>query len=131
LSLFLSFKLLVKLLETLKKIEVNGDTFELNVDPKDAIIIERYFSKYTQRDLQIKSQPIPKNPLWLNLVVRLIRFYQLNISPKLGNRCVFDPSCSCYAEQTYRKKGFFRGSHLTIKRLHRCKPQNGGIDKLG
>ena len=104
--------------------------FEFNVNPKDAIIVERAFNKHTKLDLEIQNLDIPKKPLWLNLVVRMLRFYQNNISEKLGNRCVFDPSCSRYSEVAYRKKGFYKGTILTIKRLHRCRPKNGGIDIL-
>jgi len=104
--------------------------FEFNVNPKDAIIIERAFNKHTKLDLEIQNMPIPKKPIWLYLVVKTLRFYQNNISEKLGNRCVFDPSCSRYSEVAYRKKGFFKGTILTIKRLHRCRPENGGIDIL-
>lgn len=106
------------------------NTFEFNVNPKDAIIVERAFNKHTKLDLEIQNMDIPKKPLWLNLVVRMLRYYQNNISEKLGNRCVFDPSCSRYSEVAYRKKGFYKGTILTIKRLHRCRPKNGGTDIL-
>jgi|TARA_B110000285_G_scaffold160863_1_gene179681 putative membrane protein insertion efficiency factor len=109
----------------------NTDTkFEFNVDPKDTIIVERAFKKHTKMDLEIQNLSIPKKPFWLNITLRMLRFYQNNISEKLGNRCVFDPSCSRYSELAYRKKGFFKGTLLTLKRLHRCKPKNGGIDIL-
>lgn len=107
-----------------------NNKFQFNVNPKDAIIVERAFNKHTKLDLEIKNMEIPKKPLWLNLVVRTLRFYQNNISEKLGNRCVFDPSCSRYSEIAYRKKGFYRGTILTLKRLKRCRPENGGIDTL-
>ena len=113
-----------------KIIKVNADTYELNVDLKDAIIVERHFAKHTKRDLEIKSLEIPKSPLWLKLTVLIIRFYQNNLSSKLGNRCVFDPSCSHYSELAYRQKGFWLGTKLTVRRLHRCKPENGGVDEI-
>lgn len=112
------------------KKDINENKFEFNVNPKDAIIVERAFNKHTKLDLEIQNKEIPKKPLWLNLVVRMLRYYQNNISEKLGNRCVFDPSCSRYSEVAYRKKGFYKGTILTIKRLHRCRPENGGIDIL-
>lgn len=112
------------------EIEKQKNTFEFNVSQKDAVIVERAFNKHTKLDLEIQNMEIPKNPLWLNIVVKMLRYYQNNISEKLGNRCVFDPSCSRYSEVAYRKKGFLKGTALTIKRLHRCKPKNGGIDIL-
>lgn len=106
------------------------DNIEFNVDPKDKIIVFRQFFGKTERDKAIEYIAIPQNPFWLKSVVKLIRYYQNNISMKLGNRCVFDPSCSHYAEVAYRKRGFLKGTALTIKRLYRCRPKNGGIDEL-
>jgi uncharacterized protein len=114
----------------LKKKQIEGNSFEFNVDPKDAAIIERQFTGKTQRDYEIERLPIPTSPIWLNGAVRMIRFYQKNISNKLGNRCVFDPSCSHYSEIAFRNKGFLKGLLLTTKRLYRCRPKNGGIDEL-
>ncbi|KAA2217525.1 membrane protein insertion efficiency factor YidD [Maribacter flavus] len=81
-------------------------------------------------DLEIQKLPVPKKPNWLNLVVRFLRYYQQNFSERLGNRCVFDPSCSRYSELAFREKGFFKGLKLTLNRLKRCQPKNGGIDTL-
>lgn len=113
------------------KIVQNGnDTFEFNVESKNAIIIQRHFTRHTKRDIEIHSQSVPTKPIWLFLVVKSIRFYQKYISKKLGNRCVFNPSCSHYSEAAFRKYGFSKGIKLTISRLKRCKPQNGGVDEL-
>lgn len=117
-------------MEETEKIEIGNDSFEISANEKDAVIIQRHFSKHTKMDLEIQNLTIPKRPIWLNLVVRMLRFYQNNISEKLGNRCVFDPSCSRYSELAFREKGFFKGLKLTINRLKRCRPENGGIDKL-
>ena len=114
----------------MKQFNVGNDNFEMNVDEADSVIVQRHFSKHTERDIEIHSLTIPLKPIWLNFTVRLIRFYQKNISDRLGNRCVFDPSCSHYAEQAYRQKGFLIGTKLTIKRLKKCNPKNGGIDEI-
>jgi putative membrane protein insertion efficiency factor len=106
------------------------DSFEINANEKDLIIIQRHLTKHTARDLEIQNLPIPQKPVWLQITVRLIRMYQKRISPALGNRCVFDPSCSRYSEMAFRKKGFIDGLKLTIKRLKRCRPENGGVDIL-
>lgn len=103
---------------------------EIAIDSCDAVIVERYFSKYTKRDLEIQQLPVPQKPFWLRITVKSIRFYRKYISRKLGNRCVFDPSCSHYAEQAFREKGLYKGVKLTLRRLKRCKPSNGGIDPL-
>lgn len=113
-----------------KNIQVGNDHFEVNASEKDFAIIQRHFSKYTERDIAIRQLDIPKSPIWLNLTIRAIRSYQENISGRLGNRCVFDPSCSHYAEQAFRRYGLFRGAKLTLARLWRCRSKNGGIDEL-
>jgi putative membrane protein insertion efficiency factor len=113
-----------------KIVHSGTDTFEFNVESKDSIVIQRHFTKHTERDIEIHSLPIPKRPIWLFLTVKLLRFYQKYISEKLGNRCVFDPSCSRYSEIAFRKYGFINGLRLSISRLRRCKPHNGGVDEL-
>lgn len=61
----------------------------------------------------------------------LIRGYQLAISPLLGPRCRFYPSCSHYAIQAIDAHGALRGTWLTIKRISRCHPFNaGGFDPV-
>lgn len=58
-----------------------------------------------------------------------IRVYQLLVSPLLGPRCRFYPSCSAYALQAIQTHGPLRGSWLALGRLGRCHPWNpGGVD---
>ena len=54
--------------------------------------------------------------------VMLIRIYQKAISPYLPNSCRFYPSCSHYAVEAFRKRGFWMGGILTLWRLLRCQP---------
>lgn len=61
----------------------------------------------------------------------LIRLYQLALSPLLGPRCRFYPSCSCYAHTAIARHGALRGSWLGTKRLLRCHPfAQGGYDPV-
>ena len=61
----------------------------------------------------------------------LIRGYQLVISPLLGPRCRFYPSCSHYAIEAIEAHGTLRGVWLTIKRISRCHPwHEGGFDPV-
>jgi putative membrane protein insertion efficiency factor len=61
----------------------------------------------------------------------LIRGYQLAISPFLGPRCRFYPSCSHYAIEALESHGALRGTWLTIKRISRCHPwHEGGFDPV-
>jgi uncharacterized protein len=61
----------------------------------------------------------------------LVRGYQLVLSPLLGPRCRFYPSCSSYAVQALSTHGALRGSWLAGRRLLRCHPWNpGGVDHV-
>lgn len=65
------------------------------------------------------------------LMIGLLRFYQLFISPLLGPRCRFYPSCSHYSIEALQRHGFFYGSWLAIRRIGRCHPANpGGVDPV-
>jgi uncharacterized protein len=60
-----------------------------------------------------------------------IRGYQLIISPMLGPRCRFYPSCSCYAHTAIERFGILRGFWLGLRRLLRCHPfAEGGYDPV-
>lgn len=60
------------------------------------------------------------------LLLILLRGYRYLISPWLGNRCRFYPSCSQYAETALTEHGVVRGLWLTLCRLSRCHPFNAG-----
>jgi uncharacterized protein len=63
------------------------------------------------------------------LVVILIRFYQLTISPLLPHSCRYYPSCSDYAITVYKEYGIIKGTFLSIKRILKCNPFfAGGYD---
>jgi uncharacterized protein len=65
------------------------------------------------------------------LAVAPIRVYQRAISPALGNRCRYYPSCSEYAVQAIRSYGILRGLVLAAWRLLRCNPwSHGGFDHV-
>lgn len=54
-----------------------------------------------------------------------IRFYQLAISPHLGQNCRFTPTCSQYAIQALETHGPLRGTWLALRRIARCHPWGG------
>jgi putative membrane protein insertion efficiency factor len=56
------------------------------------------------------------------LLLGLIRLYQLTVSPWLGTRCRYDPTCSKYAAEALERFGVVRGVWLAAKRLGRCHP---------
>ncbi|MBW1916444.1 MAG: membrane protein insertion efficiency factor YidD [Deltaproteobacteria bacterium] len=66
-----------------------------------------------------------------NLLIILIRAYQVVISPLFPRACRFVPSCSEYACQALGRYGLFRGLALTLKRIIKCHPYHpGGWDPL-
>lgn len=63
------------------------------------------------------------------ILLAMIRFYQLVISPLLPARCRYYPTCSNYGLQAIQRHGGIKGGLLTIKRVCRCHPWGGsGID---
>jgi len=65
------------------------------------------------------------------IMILMIRFYQICISPLFPRTCRFYPTCSAYFIQALEKYGVFKGSYLGIKRILKCHPWNkGGYDPL-
>ena len=65
------------------------------------------------------------------LMLLTLRAYRVLISPLLGPRCRFYPSCSRYAEIAVRSHGSVKGGWLALRRLARCHPWNpGGVDPV-
>ena len=61
----------------------------------------------------------------------LIRLYQWTVSPFLGPRCRFHPSCSHYAHEAVGRFGVLAGGWLSLRRLLRCHPWHpGGLDPV-
>ncbi len=60
-----------------------------------------------------------------------LRVYQRAISPLLGPRCKYYPTCSAYAVQAVEEYGILRGSLLAGWRVLRCNPwSHGGFDPI-
>jgi putative membrane protein insertion efficiency factor len=57
--------------------------------------------------------------------VLLIRIYKLVISPWLGPKCRYTPTCSQYALDALNKYGMIKGLLRTLKRISRCHPWGG------
>jgi putative membrane protein insertion efficiency factor len=65
------------------------------------------------------------------LAIAPIRLYQWAISPMVGSRCRYYPSCSEYAAQAISRFGILRGLVLAGWRVLRCNPlSHGGFDPV-
>ncbi len=67
----------------------------------------------------------------VSVLCQLIGFYRRFLSPFLGSRCRFVPTCSAYGEGVLRAHGLGRGGALLLHRLVRCNPLGGyGYDPV-
>lgn len=65
------------------------------------------------------------------VLLALVRFYRVAISPLFAPRCRFLPGCSEYAVRAIERHGALAGGCLALRRLARCHPFSpGGIDEV-
>jgi len=82
-------------------------------------------------DATVARETDPKPGFFAALALLPIRFYRRFLSPALGQRCRYYPTCSTYAEEAVRELGAFRGMILAAWRVLRCNPfSSGGLDPL-
>ena len=63
--------------------------------------------------------------------ILLTRMYQYVISPAMGPKCRYTPTCSQYAVTALQKHGIFKGGWLAIRRISSCRPGGGeGYDPV-
>ncbi|MDB9760787.1 membrane protein insertion efficiency factor YidD [Pelagibacteraceae bacterium] len=68
----------------------------------------------------------------ISVILTLIKFYSFFVSPLLGVRCRFLPTCSEYCSESFRYHGLVKGSVYSLKRIIRCHPIKilGGSDGI-
>jgi len=66
------------------------------------------------------------------VILSLIKFYNFFISPLLGVRCRFLPTCSEYCSTSLKEHGLIKGGVYSLKRIIRCHPIKilGGADGI-
>lgn len=110
------------------RLEIKGASLDLNVEEYLRPSLERKLTGTTKTDTEIQSLPISGIPFHIKIAVHSLRFYRKYRPTHIGNRCVYEPSCSHYSELAIRENGLLIGVILTIKRLFRCRPGRGGVD---
>jgi len=64
-------------------------------------------------------------------LIGAIRAYRFLLSPWLGTRCRYVPTCSMYAIEAIERCGPLRGAWLAAARIARCHPWGGsGYDPV-
>jgi len=65
------------------------------------------------------------------LLIGFIKLYQKTLSPLLGERCRYWPSCSRYAVESLQTHNILKAILLSIWRIVRCNPfSEGGLDPV-
>ncbi|PVZ69730.1 membrane protein insertion efficiency factor YidD [Pelagibaculum spongiae] len=69
--------------------------------------------------------------MFKKIMLKLVRIYQLVISPLMGPNCRYYPTCSAYAIEAINKHGAIRGGWMATRRIGRCHPFcAGGYDPV-
>ena len=69
--------------------------------------------------------------LLADLLVFLVRIYQMTLSPYIGRQCRFTPTCSNYFIEAVGRHGPLRGTAMGLWRILRCNPLcRGGYDPV-
>jgi putative membrane protein insertion efficiency factor len=78
---------------------------------------------------RLSSRLKPYQPGWW--LQRLILGYRALLSPLLGRRCRYLPTCSQYAFEAIDEWGAIRGTWMALRRVGRCHPwRDGGFDPV-
>ena len=60
--------------------------------------------------------------IFTNILIKIIKLYQILISPYFGSSCRYNPTCSNYFIQSLNEFGLLVGSFKGLKRLLSCHP---------
>ena len=119
-------------------VKIHKDKFKKNTDYifVGKSVLKEKIKKLKYKDIEKDINKVIKwykqgNKIMKKILLFLIKIYQKGISPYLGRRCRFYPTCSEYSKQAIIKYGAVKGSYLAIKRILKCHPfHKGGYDPL-
>lgn len=121
---FAGFDVLVRA----KKASDKDDKSEM-CNPMQADMDALFDTALLRLDTTLSKNKAASRSLTVRAVLAVLRAYQLILSPLLGQRCRFYPTCSSYAMQAVREHGVVRGLALAVQRIGKCHPWHpGGID---
>ena len=123
--------------ELIMYISKNGtDTKRLGVSVSKKVgnsIVRHRLARLVREAFRLNTNHIPDGIIMgKKIVIKLIRFYQLVLSPYKGRSyCNYVPSCSQYAVEAIDMYGVILGGWLAFKRILRCNPfHKGGFDPV-
>ena len=76
----------------------------------------RIFKPVCSTKISIKSK------IMSFIFIKMIKMYQIILSPLLGSNCRYQPTCSNYAIESIEQWGVIQGSVLSFKRIMKCHP---------
>ncbi|MDD5529306.1 MAG: membrane protein insertion efficiency factor YidD [bacterium] len=91
----------------------NADTSVADTTVMETSVITEELSADTVKDKK-------RNNLFTGIATGFIHVYQIVISPRQGDVCNFNPSCSHFACEAIEKEGVVKGILMTADRLERC-----------
>ena len=112
----------------LKSGDLTAEHLDLDVPEALRPSTLRHLGLRPDMDIAIDALPSPAGIGLRSLAIRMLRLYRRLRPQAIGNRCVFEPSCSRYSELAFRTKPPTTAIRLTLSRLRRCKPGHGGTD---
>ena len=86
-----------------------------------------------QRKQVTQRKPVMQRTQVMTRVIacKILRAYQLFLSPLLPSACRFHPTCSEYMKDAIEKHGVLKGVGMGLRRLSRCHPfHQGGFDPV-
>ena len=102
-----------------------------DIDEKDRPSAMRQLGVQPAGDAYVDGLAPFEGAIGSRIAIGLIRAYRHYAPLVVRNRCVFEPSCSRYAELAIRDYGLVRALPLCLSRLRRCRADNGGMDLTG